>query len=319
MELKKSFDSFSRRKRKANAVKDTFSYEITPTLRTKVFLLCERRFPQRGGYQGGGDLFGLFWMQIHKILQMRHGRQTLSQGVHSVVDVPEPRFSALDSTTYLNKCSSDEFLDFVEDIFKVEITQQIARDVNTIVGAINEILLSEGTGYELTKWIWSIVKTERRVSATIVAMPQIIRKDNQVLHEEAIMPALELLSDPRFEQANKEFLEALEDYKKNDLDDCLTKCCTAFESVMKVICVNTHLKGYKETDAAGALIQTVLSNSTLPDFFNTPLTIIATIRNKLSKSHGAGTQPKHVERHVARYAINATASAILLLIEESKL
>jgi hypothetical protein len=43
--------------------------------------------------------------------------------------------------------------------------------------------------------------------------------------------------------------------------------------------------------------------------------MVAILRNKESSSHGGGAQPKKVESHVARFAINATAAAILLLVE----
>nr|WP_246311469.1 abortive infection family protein [Halomonas zhaodongensis] len=44
--------------------------------------------------------------------------------------------------------------------------------------------------------------------------------------------------------------------------------------------------------------------------------LIATLRNRLSSSHGAGAQAKVVPEHVATYAVNATASAILFLYSE---
>jgi hypothetical protein len=43
---------------------------------------------------------------------------------------------------------------------------------------------------------------------------------------------------------------------------------------------------------------------------------IATLRNKLGSAHSAGTQQRSVSQHLAKYAINATAAAILLLVEE---
>jgi hypothetical protein len=47
-----------------------------------------------------------------------------------------------------------------------------------------------------------------------------------------------------------------------------------------------------------------------------PLSIVATLRNRLSKSHGAGIQQRDIPPHIAKYAINATAAAILLLVEQ---
>lgn len=127
---------------------------------------------------------------------------------------------------------------------------------------------------------------------------------------------MELLSNPLFINANLEFLEALEDYRKNDYRDSLTKSASAFESVMKVIC-NEKGWSYNETDTASKLLSILIANIPLDSFFESPLILISTIRNKLSKSHGAGTQVKVVDDHLVRYVLNATASAILLLVEAS--
>jgi hypothetical protein len=77
------------------------------------------------------------------------------------------------------------------------------------------------------------------------------------------------------------------------------------------------LPSYKHTDTAGLLIKHILQHSHLDAaIFEQILINIATIRNKLSKSHGSGVQQKNIPPHVAKYAINATAAAILLIVEE---
>ena len=45
-----------------------------------------------------------------------------------------------------------------------------------------------------------------------------------------------LLRDKSFTSADQEFIEALEDYRKGDYGDCLTKCGSSLESTMKIIC-----------------------------------------------------------------------------------
>ena len=108
-------------------------------------------------------------------------------------------------------------------------------------------------------------------------------------------------------------MEAWDDFKKSDFDDCLLKCGKAFESVMKIIC---DKKGWavKPPGTAKPLLETIISESKMPPFFQDPLILIATMRNKLS-AHGGGTATVSVPIYVARYALNATASAILLLVE----
>ncbi|MFC1905040.1 abortive infection family protein [Chloroflexota bacterium] len=46
--------------------------------------------------------------------------------------------------------------------------------------------------------------------------------------------------------------------------------------------------------------------------------IVATLRNRLSSSHGAGTKPKAVTENFARYSLNVTASAIIFLVNEAR-
>jgi len=142
-----------------------------------------------------------------------------------------------------------------------------------------------------------------------------VLREDQVLHAEAVAPAIQLLADSGFSSANQEFLAALDDYRKGRYPDCLTKCGSAFESTMKLICARRKW-AYQPTDTARELLRVVLTNSGMDTYFEQPLLLIATMRNRLSSSHGAGAHPRPVPPHRARYVINATASAILLLVEE---
>jgi hypothetical protein len=157
----------------------------------------------------------------------------------------------------------------------------------------------------------------RLESFKLTAYPRVIRKDSEALHRTAIQPTLELLRGSEFEAANREFLEASEDFRKADYGDWLTKCGSAFESVLKIVCARRKWP-YSETDTASPLLKTVIGKSGLESFFEQPLILVATLRNKLSKSHGAGLTSRDVSEAKAEYAINATAAAILFLVKETK-
>jgi hypothetical protein len=124
------------------------------------------------------------------------------------------------------------------------------------------------------------------------------------------------LSAPDFEAANLEFRDALDEYRKGHYGDCLTKCGSAFESVMKSLCTRNRWLFDEKKDTAATLLKIVVSKSTLDPFFEQPLMLIATMRNRLSSSHGGGTTVRIVEPHIAQYALASTAAAILLLIQE---
>ncbi len=259
---------------------------------------------------------------MHRELKYVHGYPTLSD---RQADSAEE-----DVVSFLQTCSDEHFLDFVEKIFQLESTQIAWTRDDRLVNTINEFFDTDGLPYRLTKHVYSPVK---RISAsemglpsgnydggirasTLETYPQVICLENEVLHENAIEPTLTLLTGPAFSQANLEFLEALKDYRKGDYRDCVTKCGSSFESVMKVICDRKKWP-YQQTDTASKLLKTILQHTTLDSFYEQPIVLIATIRNRYSTAHGAGTQKKTVSKHVANYVINATASAILLLVEET--
>ncbi|MES1240213.1 MAG: hypothetical protein ABUT39_01205 [Acidobacteriota bacterium] len=270
------------------------------------------RFSGEDNPFGGSDYRGDFWLAIHKRLQYLHGVSVLA---------PEARPNSPpdDAIAFLTNCSDDHFLDFIELIFKLEFYWRAVRDENSLVDDINHFFELDALPYALT----SFVREERiedyrgtpTTASYLTEFPRVIRRDSQVTHAQAVAPALQLLADKRFASANREFLEALEDFRKRDYDDCLVKCGSAFESALKLIC---ETKGwpYKQSDTAKTLLQTVISNSTLDPYFEQPLLVIAILRNRESTAHGAGVHARNVPPQRAQFAINATAAGILLVVQE---
>lgn len=96
----------------------------------------------------------------------------------------------------------------------------------------------------------------------------------------------------------------------------MTKVGSAFESVLKVICA-TRGWSYSDNETAAPLLKKVLTQAGLESFWEQPLTIVATMRNRLSSAHGAGTAPRNITPARCDYAISATAAAMLLLAQET--
>lgn len=65
---------------------------------------------------------------------------------------------------------------------------------------------------------------------------KIIRIDNNLLHANIIEKTLDLTINPVFENANEEFLSALEHLKNGKNKEALNDCLKSFESTMKIIC-----------------------------------------------------------------------------------
>lgn len=315
MKFSNILNVFSRR----NKPPTPFAHQVSISLRNKILLFCNDVFNNERFGWGGGSYTSEFWEEIHQVLLYRHGRLQLTTD-------RSPQTRADDAIVFLLNCDGEEFLDFIEYIFRVRVLFRIQVDENVLVAEINELFTSENFGFELTEMVKEEVVeaiegapffgSEHKV-IKVVAYPQIIKKESQVEQVLMIGPVLQLLAEPKYKSANQEYLEALEDYRKGDYGDCLTKCGSAFESVMKIICHSKHWP-YKQTDTASTLLSTIIKNGDVETFFEQPIIIIATLRNRLSKAHGAGTTPKKASANTARYALNATAAAIVFLVNETK-
>ena len=290
------FNVFSRRNKQVEKNEIALTREFI----VRVYLLWARTFPKGSSsrwYTGGSPL----WSDVYDKLTYSLGQMRLS-------DKPASSQQA-DLDSFLDECSDEHFLDFIEFSFQSEAIFLGDAPVGNLIVAVNQFLREDDLPFFLTDSSYS----QRNRIRKLETYPQIIRRDSEMLHQTAIEPALTLLRGQAFVAANTEFLSALEDYRKGEFGDCVTKCGSALESVMKVISEN---KGWPKKNTARQLLDVVYSQTTLPPFLKEPLMQTAVIRNNLSSAHGAGTHPRNVAEHIAEYTINVTAAAILLLVQE---
>lgn len=296
----KLFEVFS--KREQSPVSSTTRL-LTDEFRNRVIMLVRDLF--RNTY---GDLLE----NLHNQATYLYGKLVLSNSQHH-------RTPADDMLHFIISCKDEHFLDVIELIFRSNLPG-ITYPENKLIPCINEFFRIDDLPYYLTGY--STEESESSYYGTptkevrISEFPRIIRRDSELIHKLAVEPVLSLLKNPEFQQVNDEFLKALEDHRKGDFRDCLTKCGSAFESAMKVLCHKNSITYNKDKDTALPLLKALLEKGQLEAYWEQPLIIIATLRNRLSSSHGAGTQQRIVPEHVATYAVNATASAILFLISE---
>ncbi|MGB7649841.1 MAG: hypothetical protein WBL62_01430 [Gallionella sp.] len=150
---------------------------------------------------------------------------------------------------------------------------------------------------------------------------KLIRLDSQFIHSEAVIPTLSILSQKGYEGANEEFLKAHEHYRHGRYKECLVDSLKTFESTMKIICA---LRSWETqpTDNAKTLIKICFSNGLFPSCLESQLTSlrsllesgVPTLRNKFA-AHGDGAETVNIPEYLARYALNLTASNILLMTE----
>ena len=328
LSLSSVFNVYSMRERTPNNAGES----LTSELRNRVRLFCKEIVHPYEHESLVGYRISDYWATLRDKLRYSLGR------VH-LVDTQQPTV-IMEVEAFLTECSDEHYLDFIEMFFHSNLLPAYFSDseLQDAVTNINEFFDVDELPYRLTKFVIDrspenservLVNSplnhksellEKRTPGYVAvpkveAYPQIIRSDNEILQKTAIQPALELLANPAFSSANREFLEALSDYRKKDYGDCVVKCGSAFESVMKIICKQ---KDWPVNGEAAKLLNTVLRKTELPPFLKQPLILIATIRNELGSAHGAGTQPRRVTQHLARYTINLTASAIVLLVEETR-
>jgi hypothetical protein len=307
------FDVFSRR---ATARGSTYNVAmLSEQTRRRILLLYRDVIAgewQPNRWSPSANYTEEFWAQVHNALEHLHGRARLSsQSTQTIVD---------DGIAFVLECTTEEFFDFLELSFRVECMWRILHERNDLVDAINEIFRVDNAPYQLTRVVTREEPSSGRfgqgTTIQTVAWPRVVRVEDEVTYSEAVAPALSVLSAPHFEVANLEFRDALDEYRKGHYGDCVTKCGSAFESALKVICTRKGWQFDPKKDTASTLLTIVLGKSSLDGFFAQPLTLIATMRNRLSSAHCGGTAVRAVERHIAQYALTSTAAAVVLLVHE---
>ena len=124
----------------------------------------------------------------------------------------------------------------VTDLFLPDMPS-IENSNNEFVNAINVLFQIDHLPYRLTPMVykygdhnqsgWSV--------GNITEYPEAIIYEEELTHNEAVLPALHALMDPRFASANSEFREALNDYQDGRYGDCIRNCCNSLESTIKAI------------------------------------------------------------------------------------
>ena len=302
------FDVFSRRESPPDQ-RSVTPDDIPDRLRTRILILFRDMASGQGPWSSTVPRYDIhdFWGQLHNKLQYLYGRPWLTNQ-HGSSPIR-------DAEAFFMTCSASKFFDFIELSFKLDVTSRVFDVENDVVDAINEIFKVESVPYQLTKMIQVREPAQgRSFWIRTTAYPRVIRVEEEVLYTEAVAPALTVLSAPHFEAANAEFRDSMDEYRKQNYGDCLTKCGSSFESTLKVLCERNDWP-FEPSYTTGKLLKVVISNSTLDSFFEQPLMMVATIRNKLSSSHGGGSKVRMPSLHIAQYSLTSTAAAIVLLVQ----
>lgn len=270
-------ETFSKRqKRLQGKFQDVFSYdEIPNALRVQICHIWKQSIGvERRDYIGNNPVY----IKLEQNLAAEFGLFSLGNELrgtlHSIVNY------------FIKSADTEQALDMIEMSFQLIVeanqnyhwraswNQQISSE--EAIHDLNKRFLEHGIGYVFVDG----------------ELPQLIRKDNDYLHKEVVLPALRLLHEEGFSGANAEYRKAHEHYRHGSQKECLNECLKAFESTMKTICTRRKWT-FKESDTASSLIDICLKNGLLPTFMQAHLgtirsaleSAIPTMRNKL----GGGT------------------------------
>ena len=299
-------DLFSKRqKRKRGELPDVYQYEeLSDQLRGQIVYILRDSIGDPTAY--GDEDRNTAAGKVYDMLCREYGTFRLYEGEGKYTSKQEALYNFI-----LNEKNMERCLDAIELSFRW--IDKIARPYynkyakgwlhpDEAIKELNQRFQEAGFGYQYENGV-------------------LIRMDSKLVHSEVVKPALKLLNNPVFKNANEEFLGAHEDYRHGDYDDCVHKCAKALETTLKIICKKRKWQ-YKETDAAKKLISVVLDNGLIPKYLQTHFSSfqqmlesgVPTIRNK-EGGHGKGNKKDAVESHVASFQLHQTAVILKLLLE----
>ena len=307
------FDLFSKRQKKLRGdVPDIYTYDDIPSaLRVQIVHIWYDVLGNANDYSGYTAKvksaykfivdtlcreYGLFHLPSHDKYDNRMYLNELAnfflneKDIEKVIDVIELSFKVINHSTkdyhYLNRHNGSELIE-------------------NAINELNNRFKEHAIGFQFVE-------------------NEIIRIDSELLHTEAVKPALKLLNQKNYQGAQEEFLSAYEHYRHGKNKESLNDCLKAFESTMKSIC-DKHKWQYKANATAKTLIQICFDKGLVPSFWQTQLTSlrsmlessIPTGRNKLS-GHGQGTESTTIPNYLVAYMLHMTASTLVFLTTAEK-
>jgi len=272
---------------------------IPPKLKNQIFHVWDEYINQKGI---DDKLKDVFWNLAYKLICKEHGYGRI------IYDQP--------GTKQTSK-------------YQLELHYQVLQDVPLILDVIEAIFLNlqrvqnyfdrnfKTLGIPLEASIQELNRRFRENSfAFRYEQGKLIEIQSEILYQEAIKPAFELLNDKKFSGANKEFLAAHEHFRNDSYESCINECEKAYESVLKIICTEKGLR-YAQGETAKPLTRKLIDAGLIPEYLLDYLLSVATIRNKVT-AHGKGVLKIDVPEYLASFVLNQTASIVKYLIEAFK-
>jgi Domain of unknown function (DUF7014)/AbiJ N-terminal domain 4 len=308
------FKLLSKRRRHPKENPDVYQYDVLPSIfRGQVMHIL---IATLGGYQDTRRSSYLSAPSANQRWETLFLRYTRELGTFQLGDNPHAN-PFQQCYLYLHNAATSEALDFIDCAFHY-IVQDLRQDPEYIVHV-------PGRGYQIVKLDAAIEELNERFQEHQIGYQfqdgQLMKRTDQYIHEEVVLPALTLLSDPQFRGAQDEFLSAHRHYRDRRYKEAVADALKAFESTMKSILDERKWAYEKEKDTASKLIQILFQHELLPAMLQNQFTQLRgllesglpTVRNKTS-GHGQGTDPLTLPKYIAEYALHLAAANIVFLV-----
>ena len=250
----------------------------------------------------------MFWEIISNTLARELGLFTLG----------EPRADPnVQCQEYLLKADTSGALDIIELSFRViermvKNTRpvelygaEINQDADSAVEELNHRFQEHGIGYQYVAG-------------------ELVRIDSELIHAEAVKPALSLLHEFGFDGPAEEFILGFEHYRHGRNKEAIAEALKSFESTMKAICRARNWT-FPANATAKPLMDVLFTKGLVPADLESHFSGLRsamesglpTISNRRGR-HGQGSDPIAIPPHFAAYALHLAASNIVFLVHAHK-
>ncbi len=293
---------YSRRYKKENGLfPDVFTYDLMPEkLKITLSKIFKRTIIECSEIER--NPLDFFYEIFHEIICEEHSLKVIGNP-HYSYETRILNFFIEEHDLFINLNILNLVLNLLSEL--ASSSYRINKDFLSYLQEINQRMLEHGFGYQYEDGL-------------------LIRIDSKHTHDEIIKPALLLLQNEKFKNADDEFRNAFDAYKNGKYEEAIREANNSFESTMRIIC---HLKGYElpKKHNATALIAHLRDKQFIPDFkmevFNglaKCLESVSIIRNNIA-GHGKGHEERTIEPNMVSYVLNMTAANIKFLVELANL
>jgi hypothetical protein len=293
---------FKRQRQARGEIPDVYQYETLPNaLRVQFCLLFQDIFqkPYHEFSEKGMQTRDIAQSTVHCLCR-EIGRFQLAEDIYSGGMARRFRDFEKELGHFVLQEKDIEFvLSAVEEVYAY------IKPDSYLVHELNTRFREHGVGYQLEGG-------------------QLIRIDSQYIHQQAVKPALSILSDKSYYGPQKEFLSAHDHFRNGRHQEALVDGLKAFESTIKVICDKRGWE-YDKHAAVKKLIAICFENGLVPEFWQSHMNglrstlegCVPTVRNKMG-GHGQGADVVNVPDHIAAYTLHMTASTIVFLVKSEQ-